>query len=117
MRRSLYASFTVSTFSYSRDQLLHEKDDRHIAAYVLDGDEVCPNQGDMIYLAEHADDPRMVNAGNEDSEKVSQKCRLFLKIERERLVKSRIWFQPIDIVRSAETHISTLAARTMTSLN
>jgi len=59
---------------------------------MLDGNEICPNQGDMIYLAEHADNPPMVNAGNEDSEKISQKHRLLLKIERKGLVISRKMF-------------------------
>lgn len=56
---------------------------------MLDGNEICPNQGDVVYLAEHADNPPMIDAGNEDSEKISQKHRLLLKIERECLVISK----------------------------
>jgi hypothetical protein len=92
MRRSLYASFTASIFSYSSDQLSHREDNKHRTAYMLDGNEICPNQGNMINLAEHTDNPRVFNAGNEDSEKISQKRRLFLKIECERLVISRRLF-------------------------
>jgi hypothetical protein len=56
---------------------------------VLDGDEICPNHGVMIHLAEHADHSPMVNAGNEDSEEISHQHRLLLKIEGEGLVISR----------------------------
>ena len=61
-------------------------------AYMLDGNEICPNQRNMIYLAEHTNSPRVFDAGNEDSEKVSQKRRLLLKVECERLVISREMF-------------------------
>jgi len=56
--------------------------------YVLDRNEICSNQWDVIHLAEHADDPPMVNAGNENSEKIGQQRRLLLEIERESLVIS-----------------------------
>jgi ribosomal protein S27AE len=65
---------------------------RRKEAYMLDGNEICPNQGNMIYLAEHTDNARVFNAGNEDSEKISQKRRLLLKVECERLVVSRKLF-------------------------
>jgi ribosomal protein S27AE len=79
-------------FSYSGDQLSHRENNRRKEAYMLDGNEICPNQGNMIYLAEHTDKPRVFNAGNEDSEKISQKRRLLLKVECERLVVSRELF-------------------------
>lgn len=59
---------------------------------MLNGNEICPNQGNMVYLAEHTDNTGVFNAGNEDSEKISQKRRLLLKVECERLVISRELF-------------------------
>jgi hypothetical protein len=56
------------------------------ATHMLNNDEICANERDMIDLAESADDARMVNSRNSNSQKVGQERQLFLQIERQSFV-------------------------------
>jgi hypothetical protein len=51
------------------------------ATHMLNSDEICANERDVIDLAESADDARIVNSRNENNQKVGQESRLFLQIE------------------------------------
>ena len=42
------------------------------ATHMLNSDEICVNERDVIDLAESADDARMVNSRNKNGQKVSQ---------------------------------------------
>ena len=54
--------------------------------HVLNSDEIRANERDVIDLAESADDARMVDSRNKNSQKVSQESWLFLQIECQSLV-------------------------------
>ena len=49
--------------------------------HMLNSNEICANERDVIDLAESADDARMVNSRNKNRQKVGQESRLFLQIE------------------------------------
>lgn len=53
---------------------------------MLYSNEVRANERDVVNLAEHANNTGMINAGNKNSQQVSEKCWLFLEIERKGLV-------------------------------
>jgi hypothetical protein len=40
------------------------------ATHMLNSDEICANERDVIYLAESTDDARMVNSRNKSGQKV-----------------------------------------------
>jgi hypothetical protein len=56
------------------------------ATYMLNGDEICANERDVIDLPESADDARMIDSRNINSQKVRQESQLFLRIERQSFV-------------------------------
>ena len=56
------------------------------ATHMLNSNEICVNERDVIDLAESADDARMVNSRNKNRQKVGQDSRLFLQIEYQSFV-------------------------------
>jgi hypothetical protein len=54
--------------------------------YMLDSDEIRADERDVVDLAERTNNTRMINTRDEDSQKVGQEGRLFLKVERQRLI-------------------------------
>ena len=71
----------------------------------------------MVDLPEHSNDTAVINSGNENSEQICQKCGLFLEVESQGFVVTVM--KKLTKVQFIEkfTCISTLAARTITSLN
>ena len=53
---------------------------------MLDSDEVRADERGVLYLVEHTNNPGVINARNENGEEISQKCGLFLEVERQRFV-------------------------------
>lgn len=53
---------------------------------MLDSDEVRADKGDVVHLPECPHHSAVVNARNQNGEEVSQKCGLFLEVERQRFV-------------------------------
>lgn len=53
---------------------------------MLHGDEIRADQWDMVDLAEHPDDTRMVDSRNHDGQQIGEEVRLLLQVESERLV-------------------------------
>ena len=59
---------------------------RYEFTYVLHGDQVGADQWDVVDLAEHLHHTAVVDARDEDGQKVCQESRLLLQVERESLV-------------------------------
>jgi hypothetical protein len=53
---------------------------------MLNSEEICENENDVIDLEESADDARMVNTKNKNGQKVGQESQLFLQIECQNFV-------------------------------
>jgi len=56
------------------------------ATHMLDSNKIGADERNVIDLAESADNTRMVNWRNQNSQKVGQEGRLFLEVEGQRLV-------------------------------
>ena len=86
--------------------------------YMLDGNQVRPDEWDVIDLSEHLDHSAVVNTRDEHSEKIREQGGLFFEVERKRLVVAEQGC--VSITQDPQqgcTYISMLATRTMTSLN
>ena len=83
----LVDSSDVKLEIYTHQRLLEYVGRR--AAYVLDGDEVRADKGDVVNLSEGPDNSRVIDTGNENSKQVGKERGLFLQVEREGLVVAR----------------------------
>ena len=59
-------------------------------AYMLYRNQVRADERNVVDLAEHLDDASVVDTRNEDSEQVSEQCRLLLQVERQGLVVAKV---------------------------
>ena len=57
---------------------------------MLDSNEICADERNVINLPEHLDNTCVVDTRNEDSEKIGEERRLFLQVEREGFVVAEI---------------------------
>ena len=57
-----------------------------VEAYMLNGDEIRPDEWYVVNLPEHLHNARVVDARDEDGEQVSEKRWLLLQVERQSLV-------------------------------
>lgn len=55
---------------------------------MLYGNEIRPDEGDVIDLTEHLDHSGVINSWDQNRKQVSQKCWLFLQVECKSLVVS-----------------------------
>lgn len=87
---------------------------------MLNSNEIRPDQRYVIYLLEHSYNTAVFNTRNEDSQEICQQCRMLLKVEGQSLVvttRENISRHALLPMNQWNAYISTLAARTMTSLN
>ena len=86
---------------------------------MLNSNKVRANEGDVVHLAEHSDHTGMIDAGDQHTQKIGQQRWLFLEVERQSLVVAGHKIVSCDQVRHhrGSSYISTLATRTITSLN
>jgi hypothetical protein len=84
---------------------------------MLDSDKVGADEGNMIHLTEHANNTSVVNARNKDSQQIGKECWLLLEVECQRLVVTAPSSALAHRDTRNSTYISTLATRTMISLN
>ena len=85
---------------------------------MLYSNEVGADERNVINLSEGADNAAVVDTRDKDSKEISQQGRLLLEVEGEGFVVSNsVGVNTETMKGTAPAHISTLAARTMTSLN
>lgn len=53
---------------------------------MLNSDEIRADKGNVVHLPECPHHSAVINARNENGEEISQKCGLFLEVERQRFV-------------------------------